>query len=442
MREQIMDDNKLRFGVGVLVIAAIGIGIILTFLFGAFPTVLSNEYTLLIEFPSAAGVSTNTPVLRDGVEIGRVTDITLKPQKGVLLKLAMDEDHPLSHQYIPRIGIGSVITGDAQIEFVRGDDRALAALSENVGDPEFVKGVFSDGEWYKYGKKADDPFNMLFSLEEEVRSTMESIQRAGDSISQTGQNVNQLVGDARGTVDVTQKKIDAVADEAVETLKRFQEAIIEVKDLVGDPQLKDSLQASLDQVPEVLKEAQGTFESFNRVGGQFESVGREAESLIKDAKPIIDNLNKTVDSARETVQGAGKTLDTIDSTFKTAGRTFESAERTIKNVERISQPIAENADQLVAQVMQSLRNVDQALAQVETFGASLNNSNGTVKRLLEDDEIYWQIRRTIENVEQASARIKPILDDARIFSDKIARDPRQLGIRGAVTRRPSGMGLK
>ncbi len=437
-----MDDNKLRFGVGVLVIAAIGIGIILTFLFGAFPTVLSNEYTLLIEFPSAAGVSTNTPVLRDGVEIGRVTDITLKPQKGVLLKLAMDEDHPLSHQYIPRIGIGSVITGDAQIEFVRGDDRALAALSENVGDPEFVKGVFSDGEWYKYGKKADDPFNMLFSLEEEVRSTMESIQRAGDSISQTGQNVNQLVGDARGTVDVTQKKIDAVADEAVETLKRFQEAIIEVKDLVGDPQLKDSLQASLDQVPEVLKEAQGTFESFNRVGGQFESVGREAESLIKDAKPIIDNLNKTVDSARETVQGAGKTLDTIDSTFKTAGRTFESAERTIKNVERISQPIAENADQLVAQVMQSLRNVDQALAQVETFGASLNNSNGTVKRLLEDDEIYWQIRRTIENVEQASARIKPILDDARIFSDKIARDPRQLGIRGAVTRRPSGMGLK
>ena len=34
-----MDENRLRFGVGVLVISAIGIGIILTFLFGAFPSV-------------------------------------------------------------------------------------------------------------------------------------------------------------------------------------------------------------------------------------------------------------------------------------------------------------------------------------------------------------------------------------------------------------------
>ena len=50
-----MDENKLRFGVGVLVIAAIGIGIILAFLFGAFPTVLNREYTLLVEFPSAEG---------------------------------------------------------------------------------------------------------------------------------------------------------------------------------------------------------------------------------------------------------------------------------------------------------------------------------------------------------------------------------------------------
>ena len=31
-----MDENKLRFGVGVLVLSAIGIGVVLTFLFGGF----------------------------------------------------------------------------------------------------------------------------------------------------------------------------------------------------------------------------------------------------------------------------------------------------------------------------------------------------------------------------------------------------------------------
>ncbi|MEM9645483.1 MAG: MCE family protein, partial [Planctomycetota bacterium] len=120
-----MDENKLRFGVGVLVIAAIGIGIILTFLFGAFPAVLNREYEITVWFPSAEGVSTNTPVLRDGVRIGRVSDIRLVTETqtgskgGVKLTLKMDEEHVLYHDYIPRIGNGSFITGDSKLEFVR-----------------------------------------------------------------------------------------------------------------------------------------------------------------------------------------------------------------------------------------------------------------------------------------------------------------------------------
>jgi len=86
--------------------------------------------------------------------------------------------------------------------------------------------------------------------------------------------------------------------------------------------------------------------------------------------------------------------------------------------------------------------LDNALVQVEAFGKTLNNSDGSLKRFIEDDDIYYQFRRTIENVEQASAKIRPILDDVRIFTDKIARDPRELGVRGALGKRPSGSGYK
>ncbi len=91
-----MDENKLRFGVGVLVISAIGIGIILTFLFGAFPSVLQRDYTLSVVFPSAEGISANTPVVRDGVRIGRVSSIDLREEGGVLVTLAMDSSKMLS----------------------------------------------------------------------------------------------------------------------------------------------------------------------------------------------------------------------------------------------------------------------------------------------------------------------------------------------------------
>jgi phospholipid/cholesterol/gamma-HCH transport system substrate-binding protein len=125
-----------------------------------------------------------------------------------------------------------------------------------------------------------------------------------------------------------------------------------------------------------------------------------------------------------------------------AEETMKSAQSTFENLEGFTAPLAERGGEMVSQLLQTLRSADVAMTQVGEFGKSLNSSDGTVKRLLEDKDIYWQIRRTIENIEQATAKVRPILDDVRVFSDKIARDPRELGVRGAISRRPSGAGLK
>ena len=443
-----MDDNKLRFGVGVLVIASIGIGIILTFLFGAFPTVLSSEYTITAKFDSAAGVSTNTPVLRDGVKIGRVTKIELIENEnsgGVKISLAIDEKYKFTHRYVPRIGVGSVITGDAVVEFVRIDNpMRLEEIYRE--DSDLIPVAYKDGDYTRHGLNAEDPFNLLFGLESQVKQTI--------------QNVNMLANDFRQTVGNTDTRIDNVSKEAEATLKElqlagvgalkeFQGAMQDLRAIVGNPAIKSSVQDAAAALPDVIREAQQTlqstqrtFKSFEKVGEEFEGVGEVAGVVAKDIREItkkanttVDKVNDTVDTAKATIQGAGKTLKTIEGTFK-------AAERTVHNVERFSEPLARRSDEIVEQVVQSLKSVDRALAEVETLGATLNNDNGSIQRLIKDEEIYWQLRRTIANVEQASSRIKPILDDVRIFTDKVARDPRQLGVRGAITRRPNGTGLK
>ena len=43
------------------------------------------------------------------------------------------------------------------------------------------------------------------------------------------------------------------------------------------------------------------------------------------------------------------------------------------------------------------------------------------------------------NVRKLTQELRPIVDDVRVFTDKIARHPEQLGVRGALDRRP---GLK
>ncbi|MFM9066237.1 MAG: hypothetical protein ACKOUR_02720, partial [Planctomycetota bacterium] len=48
------------------------------------------------------------------------------------------------------------------------------------------------------------------------------------------------------------------------------------------------------------------------------------------------------------------------------------------------------------------------------------------------------------NIEDATRRLRPILDDVRVFSDKAASDPSVFGINGAIKNRnkPIGVGSK
>ncbi|SMP50742.1 MlaD protein [Neorhodopirellula lusitana] len=509
-----MDDSKLRFGVGVLVIAAIGIGVILTFLFGAFPALLNREYTLNVYFPSAEGINTNTPVLRDGVKIGRVSDIQLQDEGGVLLMLAMSAEHTMSHHYIPQIGIGSLITGDSKLEFRKAEPRELKVLFES--DQDMIERSYSDGEYFAYGQKLDDPFSLLFGMEDELRTTFKSIRGAGDAVQNIGDSIQGLVQDVRGVIGLENtppaypnqtswpanptghakrtghqlaswqpmrthpymqnslgmipapdwvkapsaapqvqlavavgeahskgliaqtaayqnqggfrpptgaapgNKVTLIdlQNEAIQTLQELQGAIRDARSILGNEQVRQGINDTVTRLPGVLDEAtatlkttQRTFDSFAEVGEQFEQVGDVAEAALTELKD-------------------------------TAGDTLQSFQATAQNIEAITEPISQRSGELVEAVLRSLANVDNALFQIDTFGETLNNSDGTLKRIMEDDELYYEFRRTLENIEAATARVRPILDDVRVFTDKIARDPRQLGVRGALGKRPTGAGLK
>ncbi len=403
-----MDENKLRFGVGVLVISAIGIGIILTFLFGAFPSVLQRDYSLAVVFPSAEGISANTPVVRDGVRIGRVASIDLRDEGGVLVTLSMDTEQELTHSYLPRIGSGNFVTGDSKLEFVRAEEPALTAIFGD--DREIISKPYTDGEFLDYGTKSES----IFEMQSQLQVTFDAIRSAGETIAVAAQSVNELAAEVREVVGGTDSKFDVVADEAVKALEEFRGAMQDVRLIVGDPKMRNNLETTLERLPELLQEAQATFDatkttfkSFERVGNQFEKVGVAAEETVNSTKTTI-----------------------------------ESVRQTVNNLEQFTEPLAQRGDELVEQAMRTMTSLEAALVQVDTFGKTLNTSDGSLKRFLEDDEMYWQIRRTIENIELATAKVRPILDDVRVFSDKIARDPRELGVRGALSKRPSGVGFK
>ncbi len=406
-----MEENRLKFGVGVLVVASVAVTIILTFLFGAIPSLLTRHIHVTATFDATPGVSTNTRVLRDGVRIGRVSDVRLLPDGGVQLTMLIEPRYSPTPAYVPRITMGSIITGDASIEFVRRSEEELIRMFDGQAgsppnqmlDPEELKLITvpaRSGDFIGRGTVAGDPFAVLLDMEYQVQETLATMRLAGDAVAKAGGSVTQLAGNVSDALGDGGQQVRDLTTQTSAAADELRATLAEVRQLLGDEDVQRALREAITGLPELKRRAEGTLLSVAQAAESFESVGNEVQQVVV------------------------------------------SAGQTVSNVEEITRPFAEQSDEFAARMINTLDELQVTLAAAGQFANALNDGDGTLRKIIEDDDLYLQVKRVIENVEFATARVRPILDDFRIISDKLARDPRQLGVKGALDQRPSGMGFK
>ena len=98
--------------------------------------------------------------------------------------------------------------------------------------------------------------------------------------------------------------------------------------------------------------------------------------------------------------------------------------------------LGEQGPAIVADINKKIQNLDGLFAGLEDAAETLKKlqtSQGTVGKLLNDPALYNEALKTVENVRVISTRIEPLVNDLRTFADAIARDPGQLGVRGAIS---------
>lgn len=414
-----MDEQRYRFGVGVLVVASLIIGIILILFFGAAPNFFARRYTVTINFPAAPGVETDTPVRKNGVQIGRVTHVELlqvevgKPDPGVNLTLELDSDVKIRRSEVARIGTGSLITGDAVIEFVQGNDQNRVGRFDGMaGSPrdgmldtneQQLANSFLENEEYAgpgSGQVAPDPLAALMTMQENVGSTLNTIARAGTaveqagtSIAQAGNQVNELAADLRKVIGGGGGEFQKIGQRVEQTFDNLNETLDSIQAFADNPDIKLAIKTTSERLPLVIKQAEEVMAQTKSTLASFEKVGK-------------------------------------------------AAEQTMQNVAEFTEPLGEQGERLVTDVTRMLGNLDALVADLRQFSSKVNNSNGTLKLLVEDPQMYYTIVRTLENVEGVTRRLQPVIEDARVFTDKISRDPSQLGVRGALQARPVGLGVK
>lgn len=364
-----MDERVLSFRVGVVVVAAVTITVILVFLFGTVPQTLGPTYTVKVRFPRAPGVSVNTPVRKSGITIGRVTKVDLLEEGGVLLTLRLDQDKPVRLNEYPRISTGSLVTGDAVVEFVR-----------NEADPNTTP--LKDGDYLTNGQVAGDPFEVLLGLEQRMASAFSSIEEAANRASVILENLQWLGSDRARFQELLTKTESAITS--------FDQAMRSIDTVLGDPQLREQLRQGLADLPRLFEQAKLTLEQTRTTLNGFDQVTRRAEA-------------------------------------------------NLANLEKLTGPLAERGERIIASIEGSADNLDTLLQQLVHLVEGINQRQGTLGKLVYDDEVYLKIKSAVENVEEVTRRLRPVINDIRVFTDKIARDPSQLGVRGALERRPTGI---
>ncbi|MCA9224707.1 MAG: MCE family protein [Planctomycetales bacterium] len=391
-----MDERVIQFRVGVVVLAAGLITGILVFVFGTIPNLTSGRYTLHIKFPAAPGVAVDTPVRKSGVPIGKVTKVELLDEGGVLLTLRIEDRYRLRLNEKPRIGVASLVTGDASLEFIRRNredlirefDQLKGNKNGELDDSEDLASqqLLQDGDYLQNGQVTSDPLEVLVNLEDDMSSAFTSIQRAGDNVARTVDNLNGALGN-------NDEQIRRIVDKTEMALDNFNRTMNSLNEVVGDPELKDKLRRSLDDLPEVFNDARATLAKANETLERFQRVS-------------------------------------------------DAAEANLTNLQGLTEPLGESGPRIVADLQSGAENLNVLLSQLADFSETLGNNDGTIGRLMRDDEFYRKLVRVVDNVEDITVRIQPIMDDVRVFTDKIARDPRQLGVKGALDNRPSGTGFK
>ncbi len=424
-----MEESGYRFGVGVLVMASAIIGVLLIAFFGAVPTLWVDRNRVSINFPSAPRVAVDTPIRKNGVEIGRVSAITLRPgNEGVIIRMELDRKVELRKGEVPRIVSSSIITGDAVIEFVEPtpesnlrrfdgtmgtprdgvlDARESAAINEFITDNSFLDG----------GEVAKDPFESLTRLESTLVPVLTTVERALARIDSIGASVQEVVGQDNGPVREMVTSIRATANDVQTTVNTVNRVVMQFE----NAQIPNAIANGLTLLPELFQEAQTTLAQTQRTLKGFEQFSASLEGLGKEFEGIGDTIREAVDNANV----------------------------AIKNIADITEPVSKNSEVLVANAVRALANLDTLAMDLKRLTSRINNSNGTVSQLIDNPQLYYKATDTLNNIQSASGNIQvltqklqPILNDVRIFTDKVARDPGQVGVRGALSARPLGVGLK
>jgi phospholipid/cholesterol/gamma-HCH transport system substrate-binding protein len=229
-------------------------------------------------------------------------------------------------------------------------------------------------EFWKNGDELDgqcfqEPSRMIENIQDKFDATITSVQGTSGDLSTASKKLTDTLNSINGILDDNRKGFKDAVDQVNEIMS-------DTRNVIGDKETQKQMREAIKEMPQMIKDT------------------HETVLKMRDTVAVVD--------------------------------------RNLKNLEGFTKPLGERGDALIDNLDRGTEKLDRLVNEMLKFSQALNSSEGTVGQLVNNPELYQHINRAARNIDEISRQLKPIVDDARVFSDKIARHPEMLGVRGVV----------
>lgn len=406
-----MNERQMQFRVGVVVFATMVIGVLLATLSGPLTTSWlpwgRRTYAVGIKVDKAPGVDQNTPVRKNGILIGRVKSIE-EQADGMLLKAEINSNRPLYAEYEPHIR--TTVIGDATIDFEFDfKHKRLAPNAQPVVDGYEFHGAADES--------AFDALAKFGNLQQDFAGAAHSLNQAGNEVSRLAARLNETLGDGRN-----EGKLGHLVDSTDRAMRQFETTLTAFNEILGDTpggaptNVARPLNGQGPPSPPPAINPQTSPGPLPPTGGQ-PSNGQDMRRKLREG------LNELPDAVRD-----------MRATMNEFRVVLQSAEKNFRNLEGFTEPLGQKGNDITTSLLKAVSGLDQLVHDFNTITQALGNRNGTIGKLLYDGRAYDNVNTLIFNanevlnninnqVSDIAFRLKPVIQDARIFMSKIATEP-------------------
>ncbi len=289
--------------------------------------------------------------------------------EGALLTININEEKHVKTNEVARVQTSLI--GDSVIEFTPAGPSAGAEVVQPGGPP--LRGMYNPS-----------PIDLIANLQGDLKQTIVSLGEAGNEVAKLANQLNAVFGEQ----DV--ERISRLISSLEEASNNFASVMANADDVLGDEVFKTQLKEGLRQFP----------------------------SVISDAKEIFQVLEIAV----------------------------RSADENLKNLQGLTGPLGERGPEIVDSIEAGADNLSELLGEAALLAKNLNRQDGTIGKLIYDDELYQKLVGTVTQASTAISDVRMMINDPEIqrrirqvlyniwvFSDKIARDPARVA-RGIIPR--------